>query len=177
MHDYDEPAWGPLPVRPAALRWLLLLPLTLLVLPLWWVMWILLAICCYGLASVVQLVVYVLPRTEAGAIRMLDATLGRVPFIPRWCVTPVALVREGDTTYYTARVDRRVSRSTRRVETSHGYDRDLELGVHYFRGAGAGYVVRAASERGWDLHPVLRSHPRRRLRLRHSGRPHPHSDN
>lgn len=26
VHDYDDPAWGPLPVRPAALRWLLLLP-------------------------------------------------------------------------------------------------------------------------------------------------------
>ena len=170
MHDYDDPAWRPLPVRPAALRWLLLLPLTLVFLPLWWVVWIALAACCYGVATVVQLVVYVLPRTEDGAIRVLDATLGRVPFIPRWCVTPVALVREGDSAYYRARVDRYLARKTRRVETSHGLQRDLDLGVHYFRGAGAGYVLRGASEQGWDLHPVLRSHPRRRLRLRHSGR-------
>ncbi|WP_052847311.1 hypothetical protein [Streptomyces avicenniae] len=171
MHDFEDPAWGPLPVRSAALRWLLLLPLTVLVLPLWWVVWILFALCMYGMASVVQLVVYMLPRTENGAIRMLDATLGRVPFIPRWCVTPVALVREGDTAYYRARIDRLVSRKTRLVETSHGLQRDLELGVHRYRGAGAGYVMHVASAQGWNLHPVLRSHPRRRLRLRHSGRP------
>ncbi|MGW8848865.1 hypothetical protein ACWGNE_13860 [Streptomyces xiamenensis] len=174
MHDYDEPAWKPLPVRPAALRWLLLLPLTLVFLPLWWMVWLCLAFCFYGIAMVVQLIVYVLPRAENGATRLLDATLGRVPFIPRWCVTPVALVREGDTAYYRARVDRRINKRTRLVGTSHGYvHRDLELGVHYYRGAGAGYVLRVASEQGWNLHPVLRSHPRRRLRLRHSGRPQP----
>ncbi|GAB1822882.1 hypothetical protein [Herbidospora sp. RD11066] len=172
MHDYDVPAWGPLPVRPAALRWLLLLPLTLVVLPLWWVVWVVLAICLYCLAPVAQLIVYVVPRAEKGAIRMLDATLGRLPFVPLWCVTPVALVREGDTAYYQERVDRRVEKQTRRVETSQ-YHRDLELGAHYFRGAGAGYVLRVASEQGWNLHPVLRSHPRRRLRLRHNGRPRP----
>ncbi|TDC76593.1 hypothetical protein [Streptomyces hainanensis] len=171
MHDHDEPAWGPLPVRSAALRWLVLLPLTLLLLPLWWVVWFLLAFCFYGIAMVVQLVVYVLPRVEDGAVRVVDATLGRLPFIPRWCVTPVALVREGDTAFYRARVDRRIERKTRLAGAPHGFaHRDLEFGVHYFRGAGAGYVLRAASERGWSLHPVLRSHPRRRLRLRHGGR-------
>ncbi|GAB2876425.1 hypothetical protein [Streptomyces mayteni] len=172
MQDYDEPAWGPLPVRSGALRWLVLLPLTLLLLPLWWVVWFLLAFCLYGVAMVVQLVVYVLPRFEDGAVRVLDATLGRMPFLPRWCVTPVALVREGDSAFYRARVDRLVERKTRLAGAPHGFaHRDLELGVHYFRGAGAGYVIRVASERGWNLHPVLRSHPRRRLRLRHSGRP------
>ncbi|AQU68297.1 hypothetical protein [Streptomyces niveus] len=177
MHDDDDPDWGPLPVRSAALRWLLLLPLTLVFLPLWWVVWIFLAVCFYGVAAVVQLIVYVMPRAENGAIRVLDATLGRVPFLPLWCVTPVALVREGDTAYYQARVDRRIEKQTRRVETASEYlrehHRDLELGTHYFRGAGAGYVLRVASERGWNLHAVLRSHPRRRLRLRHNGRPRP----
>jgi hypothetical protein len=66
--------------------------------------------------------------------------------------------------------DRRIERQTRRVETS-PHHRDLELGAHYFRGVGAGYVLRVASERGWNLHPVLRSHLRRRFRLRHIGRP------
>lgn len=176
VHDYDDPAWGPLPVRPAALRWLLLLPLTLVFLPLWWVVWVFLAVCFYCVAPVAELIVYMVPRAENGAIRVLDATLGRVPFVPLWCVAPVALVREGDTAYYQARVDRRVEKQTRRVETSQHrreYHRDLELGTHYFRGAGAGYVLRVASERGWNLHPVLRSHPRRRLRLRHNGRPRP----
>ncbi|MET9563759.1 hypothetical protein [Streptomyces tauricus] len=176
MHDYDDPAWGPLPVRPAALRWLLLLPLTLVFLPLWWVVWVFLAVCLYFVAPVAELIVYMVPRAENGATRMLDATIGRVPFVPLWCVTPVALVREGDTAYYRARVDRRIERQTRRVETSRHrreYHRDLELGAHHFRGAGAGYVLRVASEQGWNLHPVLRSHPRRRLRLRHDGRPRP----
>ncbi len=178
MHDtdHDDPTWGPIPVRPAALRWLLLLPLTLVFLPLWWVVWLLLALCLYGIAPVAELIVYLIPRAENGAIRMLDATLGRVPFIPLWCVTPVALVREGDTAYYRARVDRRIRKKTRRMDTSRirtDYDRDLELGAHCFRGVGAGYVLRVASEQGWNLHPVLRSHPRRRLRLRHNGRPQP----
>ncbi|MEO3756158.1 hypothetical protein [Streptomyces sp. B6B3] len=174
MHDHDDPAWGPLPVRSAALRWLVLLPLTLVFLPVWWVVWVLLALCFYGIAPVVQLVVYLMPRSENGAIRMLDATLGRVPFIPRWCVTPVALVREGDAEYYRARVDRKVGKKTRLAAASSlGLHRDLELGVHYFRGAGAGHVMRVASELGWSLHPLLRSHPRRRLRLRHNGRPQP----
>lgn len=176
MPDYDDPAWGPLPVRPAAVRWLVLLPLTLVFLPLWWIVWVLLAICFYGVAMVAELIVYMVPRTENAAIRVLDATLSRVPFLPLWCVTPVALVREGDTAYYRARVDRRVKKKTRLVETSRQrreYHRDLDLGAHYFRGVGAGYVVRVASEQGWDLHPVLRSHPRRRLRLRHDGRPRP----
>lgn len=178
--DYDDPAWGPLPARPATLRWLLLLPLTLVFLPLWWVVWVFLAVCLYCVAPVAELIVHMVPRAENGAIRVLDATLGRVPFVPLWCVTPVALVREGDTAYYQARVDRRVEKQTRRVETSRHrreYHRDLELGTHYFRGAGAGYVLRVASERGWNLHPVLRSHPRRRLRLRHNGRPRPDFSN
>ncbi|MFF2186268.1 hypothetical protein [Streptomyces sp. NPDC058155] len=176
MHDDNDPAWSPLPVRPAPLRWLLLLPLTLVFLPLWWAVWALLAFCFCGVAAVVQLIVYVVPRAEHGAIRVLDATLGRVPFLPLWCVTPVALTREGDTAYYRARVDRRVEKQTRRVETAQHnreYHRDLELGAHYFRGAGPGYVLRVATEQGWNLHPVLRSHPRRRLRLRHNGRPRP----
>jgi hypothetical protein len=175
VHDYDDPTWGPLPVRPAALRWLLLLPLTLVFLPLWWVVWVVLAICFHCVAPVAQLIVDMVPRAENGAIRMLDATLGQIPFVPLWCVTPVALVREGDTAYYQARVDRRIEKQTRRVETSsqhrREHHRDLELGAHYFRGTGAGYVLRVASEQGWNLHPVLRSHPRRRLQLRHSGRP------
>ncbi|PRY00760.1 hypothetical protein [Allonocardiopsis opalescens] len=180
MPDHDDPAWGPLPARPAALRWLLLLPLTLLFLPLWWVLWVLFAICCYGAAAVAQLLVYLVPRAETGAVRVLDALLSRVPFIPLWCVTPVALVRDGDTAYYRARVDRRVGRQTRLVETAgpaREIHRDLDLGAHYYRGAGAAYVLGVASEQGWRLHPVLRSHPRRRLRLRHDGRPRPHPGN
>lgn len=176
MHDYDDPAWEPLPVRQAALRWLLLLPLTLVFLPLWWVVWVLIALCVYCVAPLAELIVYMVPRAENGATRMLDATLGQVPFVPLWCVTPVALVREGDTAYYQARVERRVEKQTRRVETSRHrreYHRNLELAAHYFRGAGAGHVLRVASEQGWNLHPVLRSHPRRRLRLRHNGRPRP----
>ncbi|MEU6673990.1 hypothetical protein [Streptomyces sp. NPDC046925] len=171
MPEYDDPAWGPLPVRPAVLRWLLL-PLTVLFLPLWWAMWILLAVCFLGIAGVVQLVVYVVPRAENGAVRVLDATLGQIPFIPLWCVTPVALVREGDSAYYRARVARRIEKQTQRADTS-PLQRDLDLGAHYFRGAGAGYVLQVASEQGWNAHPVLRSHPRRRLRLRHNGRPRP----
>ncbi|RBM24311.1 hypothetical protein [Streptomyces sp. PT12] len=173
MHHHDDPAWGPLPVRSAALRWLVLLPLTLLFLPLWWVLWVLLALCFYGVASVVQLFVYLVPRAESGAVRVLDATLGRVPFIPRWCVTPVELVREGDAAYYRARVERRIGKKARLVEKSphlFAAHRDLDLGVHFYRGAGAGYVLRVATEAGWNLHPELRSHPRHRLRLRHSGR-------
>ncbi|MGW1818200.1 hypothetical protein ACWCQM_32120 [Streptomyces sp. NPDC002125] len=170
MHD-DDPAWGPLPVRPAALRWLLI-PLTVLFLPFWWLVWVLLAIGFSGVAAVAQLIVYVVPRAENGAVRVFDATLGQVPFLPLWCVTPVALLKEGDSAYYRARVDRRVEKQTRRVETS-PLHRELELGAHYFRGAGAGYVLRVATEQGWNLHPVLRSHPRRRLRLRHNGRPRP----
>jgi hypothetical protein len=169
----DDPAWGPPPVRPAALRWLVLLPLTVLLLPLWWVAWLLLAFCLCCVAPFAQLVVYAVPRAENGAVRMLDATLGRVPFVPLWCVTPVELVHEGDEAYYRARVDRRVDRATRRAEASTGVvasDRELELGAHFFRGVGAGYVLRVASEHDWTLHPVLRSHPRRRLRLRHTGR-------
>jgi len=80
-----------------------------------------------------------------------------LPFVPLWRVTSVALVREGDTAYHQARVDRRIDKQTRRVETSQyrrAYHRDLELGTHYFRDAGAGYVLRVASERGWDLHLV-----------------------
>jgi hypothetical protein len=53
------------------------------------------------------------------------------------------------------------------------YRRAPERGSHYFRGAGAGYVSRVASEQGGNLHPVLRSRPRRRLRPRHNGRPRP----
>ncbi|MEV0528925.1 hypothetical protein AB0I66_36445 [Streptomyces sp. NPDC050439] len=173
MPDFDDPAWGPIPVRPAPLRWLLLLPLTLLLLPLWWVMWLLLAALCYCAASVAQLFVYMVPRAENGAVRVLDATLGQVPFVPLWCVTPVSLVREGNAAYYRARVDRRIEKQTRRVENATvlaGYDRDLDLGAHYFRGAGASYVVGVASEHNWSLHPLLRSHPRRRIRLRHNGR-------
>ncbi|MEV0116982.1 hypothetical protein AB0H77_27715 [Streptomyces sp. NPDC050844] len=178
MHDNDDrdPAWGPLPVRPAPLRWLLLFPLTLVFLPMWWVLWLVLAVVFYGAATVAEVIVYVVPRAENGAVRVLDATLGRVPFVPLWCVSPLALVREGDTAYYRARVVRRIEKQTQRVETSASrreYHRDLELGAHYFRGVGAGYVLSVASERGWNLHPVLRSHPRRRLRLRHNGRPRP----
>ncbi|WP_151771894.1 hypothetical protein [Streptomyces abyssomicinicus] len=169
-----DPAWGPLPARPAALRWLLLLPLTLVFLPLWWVLWLFLAFCLYCVAPFVELFVLMVPRAENGAIRMLDATLGRLPFVPLWCVSPVELVREGDTEYYRARVERRVEAATRRAESSRGvvaFHRDLALGARFFRGVGAGHVMAVASERNWSLHPVLRSHPRRRLRLRHNGRP------
>ncbi|MFC9248652.1 hypothetical protein ACFT7S_32890 [Streptomyces sp. NPDC057136] len=102
VHDYDAPAWGPLPVRPAALRRLLLLPLPLVFLPLCWVVWVFLAVCFYCVATVAELIVYMVPRAENGAIRVLDTTLGRVPFVQLRCVTPVALVREGDTAYYQA---------------------------------------------------------------------------
>ncbi|MGW7072862.1 hypothetical protein ACWGII_19430 [Streptomyces sp. NPDC054855] len=174
VSDFDAPAWGPLPARPAPLRWLLLLPLTLLLLPLWWMAWLFLAALFYCAASVAQLIVYLVPRAENGAVRVLDATMGQIPIVPLWCVTPVGLFREGDAAYYRARVDRRIEKQTRRAEDASnlsGYSRDLDLGAHYFRSAGAGYVVRFAEERNWSLHPVLRSHPRRRLRLRHSGRP------
>ncbi|WP_367124279.1 hypothetical protein [Streptomyces phytohabitans] len=171
----DPPGWGPPPVRPLPLRLSLVVP-TLAFLPLWWVVWLLLAAFFLCLAPFAQLVVHLVPRTENGAVRLLDATLGRVPFLPLWCVTPVALVREGDTAYYRARVERRIARRTRRVATAthaREHHRELDLGVHHFRGAGAGHVLRVARPRGWDLHPVLRSHPRRRLRLRHDGRPRP----
>ncbi|MCX4673382.1 hypothetical protein OG453_43255 [Streptomyces sp. NBC_01381] len=66
------------------------------------------AVVFYGAATVAEVIVYVVPRAENGAVRVLDATLGRVPFVPLWCVSPLALVREGDTAYYRARVDRRI---------------------------------------------------------------------
>ncbi|MFD6415362.1 hypothetical protein [Streptomyces sp. NPDC060194] len=173
MDDYDDPAWGPLPVRPAGLRWPLF-ALTLVFLPLWWVAWVFIAAFFYGVAVVAEVVVLLVPRVENAALRVLDATLGRIPFVPLWCVTPVALVREGDAEWYRRRVEGRVARQTRRVETSgvrREYHRDMELGVHFFRGAGAGYVLRVAGEQGWTLRSMPRSHPRRRLRLRHDGRP------
>ncbi|MFC8198054.1 hypothetical protein ACFUTV_21995 [Streptomyces sp. NPDC057298] len=100
MHDCADPAWGRLPVRPAAPRWLPLLPLTLVFLPLWWVVWVFIAVCVHCVAPCAELIVYMVPRAENGATRVLDATLGRVPFVPPWCVAPVALVREDDTGYY-----------------------------------------------------------------------------
>jgi hypothetical protein len=182
MSSYDsalreragDPAWGPVPARPAVLRWLVLLPLTVLFLPLWWVVWLLAVVVLYFVAPFVELFVYLLPRTENGAVRMLDATVGRLPFVPLWCVGPVELLHEGDAEFYRARVERRVERATRRAESSQGIvrsERELDLGARFFRGVGAGYVLRLAADRNWDFHPVLRSRPRRRVRLRHNGRP------
>ncbi|MFD9445269.1 hypothetical protein ACFWBR_41770 [Streptomyces sp. NPDC060006] len=56
-----------------------------------------------------------MPRTENGATRVLDATLGRVPFVPLWCVAPVALVWEDDTGYY-SRIDELVAPAVGQVQ-------------------------------------------------------------
>ncbi|GHF01447.1 hypothetical protein GCM10018785_75090 [Streptomyces longispororuber] len=159
------PQWGAEPVRPT---WQLVprFLVTMIVLPVWW----LLLLCLFAALLVFAMfaeVLTVIPGFERGFERVMDATVGRIPIWPRWTVTWPELRHEGDTAFYRARVDAYLDTwtkraSARRKSGAPSTVRTCEVPLRKYRGAGGGYVVAAATARGWEPRP---SDPAKEIRL------------
>ncbi|MEU5640324.1 hypothetical protein [Streptomyces milbemycinicus] len=163
------PAWGPLPSRSRALLVPLFL-LTVVVLPVWWVL--LLAVFLVFLAfAIVGEVLSLVPGFERGFLQLMDSFGGRVEIWPRWCVTLPELLHEGDAGFYRARVDKKLGAWTRKEEAAQAARKapppgPYDVPLRDFRGVGAGYVVQAARGLGWELSHDRHSDPERVVRLR-----------
>ncbi|ADI11280.1 membrane protein [Streptomyces bingchenggensis BCW-1] len=166
--DRDD-AWGPPPSRSRALLVPLFL-LTVVVLPVWWVL--LLAVFLVFLAfAIVGEVLSLVPGFERGFLQLIDSFGGRVEIWPRWCVTLPELLHEGDAGFYQARVDKRLAGWTRKEEAAQAARKapppgPYDVPLRDFRGVGAGYVVQAARGLGWELSHDRHSDPERVVRLR-----------
>ncbi|MFF9893954.1 hypothetical protein [Streptomyces longispororuber] len=148
----SAPQWGAEPVRPT---WQLVLRflVTVIVLPVWWVLLFCLAAVLVVVAMFAEILT-VIPGFERGFERVLDAAIGRVAVWPRWTVTWPELRHEGDAAFYRARVDAYLDTWTRRASARRKSGapstvRTCEVPLRKYRGVGGGYVVAAATPRGW----------------------------
>ncbi|MGY0062985.1 hypothetical protein ACWY4P_41685 [Streptomyces sp. LZ34] len=166
---YRDDSWGPPPARPMALLVPVFL-LTVVVLPVWWVL--LLAVFLVFLAvAVVGEVLSLIPGFEKGFSKLIDSFGDGVEIWPRWCVTLPELRHEGDADFYRARVDKKLAVWTRKEEAAQAAKKapppgPYDIPLRDFRGVGAGYVVQAARELGWELSHDRHSDPERVVRLR-----------
>ncbi|MEU0811302.1 hypothetical protein [Streptomyces sp. NPDC005970] len=164
-----DDAWGPLPARPLALLVPVFL-LTVLVLPVWWVL-LVAGFLVFLAVALVGEVLALIPGFEKGFSSLIDWAGDRVAVWPRWCVTLPELLHEGDADFYRARVDKKLAEWTRKEAEAHAAKKPpppgpYDVGLRCFRGVGAGYVVRAARELGWELSHDRHSDPASTVRLR-----------
>ncbi|MEU1667751.1 hypothetical protein ABZ547_30100 [Streptomyces sparsogenes] len=166
---YRDESWGPLPARPMALLVPLFL-LTVVVLPVWWLLLLAVFLVFLGVAVVGE-VLSLVPGFEKGFFKLIDWFGDRVEIWPRWCVTLPELLHEGDAAFYRARVDKKLGAWTRKEEEARAARKAPPPGPHDiplrdFRGVGAGHVVQAARELGWELSHDRPTDPERVVRLR-----------
>ncbi|MGA6153166.1 hypothetical protein ACPEIC_07510 [Stenotrophomonas sp. NPDC087984] len=166
---HHDASWGPLPSRSAF--WLLIrFVLTVLLLPLWWalIVVIFLGFIAFG---IVAEILTVIPGFEKGFLGLIDKFGDNVAVWPAWCVTLPELRHEGDVAFYRARVDKRIAVWTSKELAAQKAKKAPPPGPHdvavrEYRGVGAGYVVEAARARGWELSHDRPSDPLRVVRLR-----------
>ncbi|WP_069884566.1 hypothetical protein [Streptomyces luteocolor] len=156
--------------HPARPTWQLVLrfAVSTVVLPVWWVVWIGLALVIIAFAMLTEFLTYVIQGYERGIEHVMDATLGKMPVWPRWSVTWPELRHEGDTEFYRTRVDKWLAERTKRVSAPRSggtpkQPREHEIGLKHYRGVGSAYAVRAATDLGWELRP---SDPAKEIALR-----------
>ncbi|MEV6133321.1 hypothetical protein AB0M05_42085 [Streptomyces violaceusniger] len=165
---HDAP-WGPLAPRSAF--WLLIrFVLTVLLLPLWWALIVVIFLGFIAFGIVAELLT-VIPGFEKGFLGLIDKFGDSVAVWPAWCVTLPELRHEGDAAYYRARVDKRIAVWTSKELAAQKAKKAPPPGPHdvavrEYRGVGAGYVIEAARARGWELSHDRPSDPLRVVRLR-----------
>ncbi|MEU4894385.1 hypothetical protein AB0B12_27145 [Streptomyces sp. NPDC044780] len=167
VHPHDP--WGPLPPRPA-FSLLIRFVLTVLLLPVWWVLVVVIFL-AFIAAALVGEILTVIPGFERGFLRLMDAFGDKVAVWPAWCVTLPELRHEGDAAFYRARVDHRIATWTNKELAAQKARKAPPPGPHditvrEYRGVGAGYVVQAARAQGWELSHDRPSDPLRVVRLR-----------
>ncbi|GAA1906151.1 hypothetical protein GCM10009837_32030 [Streptomyces durmitorensis] len=174
MYEYRNPAlgsvdtesWVPRPARPT---WQLTLQFiaTVIVLPVWWVLWLAFAIVLIGIAMITEIFTYIIPGYERGFEKVMDATLGRMELWPLWAVTWPELRHEGDADFYRARVDKHLDKWTKKLSAPKDpktpeLPKECVVPLRFYRGVGGSYVVRTATPLGWDLQP---SEPEKEIKL------------
>ncbi|MFD7506171.1 hypothetical protein [Streptomyces sp. NPDC059850] len=167
MHHDDS--WGPLPPRPPATLWLRF-ALSVLILPLWWLLLAVLFVVLLAFALVADIFALV-PGFEKGFGKGIDRSRRALELWPAWCVTWPELRHEGDTDHYRARADGKVAGLTDKQLAAREAGKPpppgpYDVPVRDYRAVGAGYVVETARARGWDLSHDLPSDPARIVRLR-----------
>ncbi|MCD9593066.1 hypothetical protein [Streptomyces sp. 8ZJF_21] len=167
MHHDDS--WGPLPSRPA-FSLLIRFVLTVLLLPLWWALLMVLFLCFIAFALVAEIFT-IIPGFEKGFLSLIDKFGDNVAVWPAWCVTLPELRHEGDAAFYRARVDQRIASWTSKELAAQKAKKAPPPGPHdipvrAYRGVGAGYVVEAARAQGWELSHDHPSDPLHMVRLR-----------
>ncbi|WP_053048727.1 hypothetical protein [Streptomyces antioxidans] len=167
MHHDDS--WGPLPPR-STFSLLTRFVLTVLLLPLWWALIVVLFLCFIPVVIVAEIFT-VIPGFEKGFAGLVDKFGGGVKAWPAWCVTLPELRHEGDAAFYRARVDKRIDSWTAKELAAQKAEKAPPPGPHdipvrAYRGVGAGHVVEAARARGWELSHDRPSDPLRVVRLR-----------
>ncbi|MFI0778489.1 hypothetical protein [Streptomyces sp. NPDC021212] len=167
MHHDDS--WGPPPPRPAFALWLRF-GLSMLFLPLWWLLLAVIALAVIAF-SIVGEILTVIPGFEKGFLKTMDWFMDRVPVWPAWCVTWPELRHEGDADYYRARAQGKVAGLTRKQLAAREAGKapppgPYDIPVRDYRAAGAGHVVDVARSQGWELSHDRPSDPARIVRLR-----------
>ncbi|ATL82020.1 membrane protein [Streptomyces malaysiensis subsp. malaysiensis] len=166
---HHDDSWGPLPPRPA-FSLLIRFVLTVLLLPLWWALLVVLFLCFIAFALVAEIFT-IIPGFEKGFLSLIDKFGDNVAVWPVWCVTLPELRHEGDAAFYRARVDQRIASWTSKELAAQKAKKAPPPGPHdipvrAYRGVGAGYVVEAARAQGWELSHDHPSDPLHMVRLR-----------
>ncbi|WP_405654581.1 hypothetical protein [Streptomyces sp. RK9] len=157
--------WRAEPDRPGWQLWIRFV-LTVLVLPVWWLLLLVIALAALVVAMFAEILTIV-PGFERGADRAMDAVIGKVSVWPRWAVTWPELRHEGDTAFHAARVDAYLDKWTKHASRPRAPKKpapspECEVPWRKYRGVGGAYVVEAAARRGWELRP---SDPAKEIRL------------
>ncbi|WP_327357087.1 hypothetical protein [Streptomyces sp. NBC_01304] len=157
---YRDPSWDPLPVRGPGRLWLQFL-LTTVYAPVHWALFTVLLLAVVALGFVLELISWI-PGVEAGLMKLIDLLFKVCPPWPRWFVTLPELRHEGDTAFYRARVDHRLTASKQAADPK---TREIDVPLRKYRAVGAGYVAHAAAAHGWELHPDTPYDIRREVKL------------
>ncbi|MFI8202063.1 hypothetical protein [Streptomyces sp. NPDC085937] len=158
MHLYEDPStWTPEPPRSRA-QLILRFAATLLCAPLLGALWLAAAAVLFVVGLFAEVITAVSDRFERGYLRFMGATLRRITRLGSWFVTWPELRHEGDTEYYRARVDRRVSHWTTAASVPREPKKarppvECAIPLRDYRGVGAGYVAEVAVGQGWELRP------------------------
>ncbi|WP_234365159.1 hypothetical protein [Streptomyces sp. RTd22] len=166
---YHDDSWGPLPPRsatPLVFRFVL----SVLILPLWWLLLAVLFLVFLAFALVADIFTLI-PGFEKGFGKVMDRFHAAVALWPAWSVTWPELRHEGDADYYRARADGKVAGLTTAQLTAREAGKapppgPYDIPVRDYRAVGAGHVLEVARGHGWDLSHDLPSDPARIVRLR-----------
>ncbi|WP_030678072.1 hypothetical protein [Streptomyces rimosus] len=132
---------------------------TLIHFPIHVAMWIAVFALVIALSLVGEFVFAVLFFLEKPALELLDRTLDRIPFRPKWWATWNEVRHEGDPGFARARIEKVLNGQ----KPEHG---SAGLRAYRYRGIGPLGALEVAAPLGWQLSDDKPARPRTELKLR-----------